>query len=253
MGGDPGNLGRLTEPAFGSVRYEHRARPVRVSDTPRRSTPAKTPGKAPAPAPATPTAADRAALVNRMMARMSFKYFEIGKGREHSEAAQALYKRGQDIKVEYEGYLKDLAATPVGYRLLSDLDKSKHQTTIEFDLRKDSHTTSQGTGSISGGAPPAVVLNPDKKYFPDSKGRTDAPWSSERPKYGFYHELVHAWHTVNGTTAGGQRVDPDTANYEWQAVGLGPYADKDISENAIRRAMGKAERPEYGMVAYPKP
>jgi hypothetical protein len=241
MGGDPGNLGRLSEPAFGSVRHERHARPVRVSET-RRSTPGRTPSKT----PAQPTAADRAALVNRMMARMSFKYFEIGKGREHSEEAQKLYARGEKIKVEYEGYLKDLAATPVGYRLLSDLDKSKHQTAIEFDLRKDSSTTSEG-------AAPTITLNPTKTHFPDSKGLTDAPWTSERPKYGFYHELVHAWHTVNGTTAGGTRVDPDTANYEWQAVGLGPYASNEISENAIRRAMGKAERPEYGGKTYPKP
>jgi hypothetical protein len=81
MSGDPGSLGRLTEPAFGSTRYEHRARPVRVSDTPRGSTPAKTPAKAPGPAPATPTAADRAELVKRMAARMSFDYFKIAPGR----------------------------------------------------------------------------------------------------------------------------------------------------------------------------
>lgn len=250
MGGDPGNLGRLSEPAFGSIRYEHRARPVRVSDTPRRSTPGNSPGKAPGPAPATPTAADRAELVKRMMARMSFDYFKIAPGREDSKPAQELYKRGQDIKVEYEGYLKELAATPVGYRLLSDLDKSKHQTVIKFDLTRDSFTESKGMGAISGGAPPTVTLNPTKQSFPDRQG-TGAPWTTERPKYGFYHELVHAWHTTNGTVATGRTADTD--NNEWQAVGLGPYAKNEVSENAIRRALGKAERPEYGMVAYPKP
>jgi NleD-like pathogen effector protein (putative zinc metallopeptidase) len=252
MGGDPGSLGRLTEPAFGSTRYEHRARPVRVSDTPRRSTPGRTPAKAPPP-PVKATPAEREALALRMAARMSFDYFKIGEGREDSKPAQDLYRRGQDIKVEYEGYLKDLAKTDVGYRLLSDLDKSKYQTAIQFSLVVDSKTTSQGTGTASGGAAPTITLNPTKTHFPDSKGKTDAPWSSERPKYGFYHELVHAWHTVNGTTSTKARVDPDTADYEWQAVGLGPYAGNDISENAIRRAMGKAERPEYGGKAYPKP
>jgi hypothetical protein len=42
----------------------------------------------------------------------------------------------------------------------------------------------------------------------------------------------------------------DTRNSEWQATGLGPWAKDPISDNAIRRQMNKAERPEYGMVTY---
>ena len=37
---------------------------------------------------------------------------------------------------------------------------------------------------------------------------------------------------------------------ECQATGLGPWSKEPISENAIRRQMGKAERPEYGLVTY---
>jgi hypothetical protein len=34
-------------------------------------------------------------------------------------------------------------------------------------------------------------------------------------------------------------------NSEWQVAGLGPYEKEPVSDNAVRRALKKDERPEY--------
>jgi Effector protein len=250
MGGDPGNMSRLSEPAWGARRYggERHARPVRVSETRRRSGPAPK-----------PDAAARIALVDRIANGKSsvgidVSQFKINPGREDAPSAQAMFATGQRLREQYLGYMKDLAATDAGFRLLSDLDKSAHKTVIKFDFKgSDNHTRSDGTGGATNGKgeAPTIIMNPNQLTFQDLKGHSDAPWMSERPKYGFYHELVHAWHISRGTQATG--LTGETRNAEWQAVGFGKYADKDVNENAIRRAMGKAERPDYNGYAPPRP
>lgn len=79
-------------------------------------------------------------------------------------------------------------------------------------------------------------------------GEKEQPWMTERVRYGMYHELVHAWHGVHGTIARGDHNRE--LNAEWQAVGLGQWASAPISENAIRRQMGKEERPVVGRSTY---
>lgn len=172
----------------------------------------------------------------------------VAPGREKEPSAQELLKRNDELRKEYTAYLEELSRTPAGLRLLTELDQSKHPTTIVFDYGVGSRTSSKNEHATDKkGEPAAVSLNPSQTRF-DHREMPPPAWATERQKYGFYHELVHAWHITNGTQATG--VHKDTRNSEWQATGLGPWAKDPISENAIRRQMGKAERPEYGLVRY---
>ena len=97
------------------------------------------------------------------------------------------------------------------------------------------------------GEPAVVSLNPSQEKY-EHREKTPPDWATERQKYGFYHELVHAWHITNGTQVTG--MHKDTKNSEWQATGLGPWAKDPMSDNVIRSQMGKPPRPEYGLVTY---
>jgi hypothetical protein len=54
------------------------------------------------------------------------------------------------------------------------------------------------------------------------------------PAIGLAHELIHALHNANGTQPGAQISDFSTLLPELLCVGLGPFANAPISENAIR-------------------
>jgi hypothetical protein len=222
--GDPGDLSHLPDPGWlDSVRREAR-RPRRI------------PGRV-ADAKGTDAAAAekaRQALLARITSGRSKISFDFSKN--------------ETLRKQYTAYLEELSRTPAGWKLLSDLDKSRHPTTIAFDYKAGSRTTSKGEHATDKkGEPAAVSLNPSQTKF-EHRGTSPPAWATGREKHGLYHELVHAWHITNGTQATG--VHKDTRNSEWQATGLGPWAGEPISENAIRRQMGKAERPEYGLVTY---
>lgn len=250
MSTDPGPMALLSL-AFAPLgaRLTRRARPpVRVAE-------AK--GRAGSKAPAPPDPAAVKALIDRIETGKSsvsidLAYFKVTPGREDSESGKALIARGQSLRKEYLGYMKELAATPLGFKLLSDLDGSKHKTVLQFDLKSgDNHTKSAGVDATNKkGEAATIIMNPNHTYFDDNQGRRDLPWMTERQKYGYYHELVHAWRITNGTQATG-RGPHGVRNAEWQATGLGPYASEPVSDNAVRRAMGKAERPEYNGHPYP--
>jgi len=238
---DPGPLGRLSEPEWPRA---HKRPPVRVSDTPR-----KRAGKGGAPPPPAITTAQRTALVDRITSGKSSLSIDVSsftpsKGVADTEVGRERYDKGQEFQKQYLAYLKELAATDVGYRLLSDLDKSPNKTVINFDLRsQDNHTLAKPDGVVHKGEPAVITMNPSLKTFDDNQGKRDAPWMTEREKYGYYHELVHAWHITRGTQATGSHNG--VSNSEWQATGFGPHADPNVNDNAIRRAFGKAERPGY--------
>lgn len=251
MGGsrDPGPLAQLVRPNWQGMRgraARHARAPVRVADV-KGVAPGKVPGK--------PDPAAVKALLDRIESGKSklsidLAYFAVAPARANEPTAKALVERGEGLRKEYLAYMKELAGTGIGFRLLSELDKSPHKTVIQFDLDtkrvKDNFTKSAGTGGASNGKgePPTITMNPAYTSFTDNQGRKDAPWMSERQKYGFYHELVHGWHITNGTQATG--LGPhDVRNSEWQTTGLGKYGSEKVSDNAIRRAMGKAERPDY--------
>ena len=43
-------------------------------------------------------------------------------------------------------------------------------------------------------------MNPALKSYV-ALGQTEEPWMTERDKFGFYHELVHAYHDGRGDSA----------------------------------------------------
>jgi hypothetical protein len=244
VGGDPGHIARLSPPDWPPLARRAR-REVRVAQA-KRTTPAKIPAL-PAPTPAA-----QAALLDRIAKGTSKVAIDVSSftpspAVKDSEAGRERLATGAAFEKQYLAYLKELAATPVGFKLLSDLDQAKHKTTIVFDLKAAGNQTTnpdaQAATTKGKGDAPTVTMNPSKKNFDDNQGRRDLPWMTEREKYGFYHELVHAWHITRGTQATGSHNG--VANSEWQAVGFGKHADAQVNENAIRRAFGKAERPTY--------
>jgi hypothetical protein len=54
------------------------------------------------------------------------------------------------------------------------------------------------------------------------------------PAIGLAHELVHAYHNQRGAQPGRELGDGTTTLFELLCVGLGPWANELISENAIR-------------------
>lgn len=98
-------------------------------------------------------------------------------------------------------------------------------------------TDGRGTGSI-------VEIDHSALHYGDGSHA----WQTERPKYGLYHELVHALHKGKGTEAMGNHKG--IQNKEWQVLGEGPYADEEFSEKTIREDMDKDARPDYDGVTY---
>jgi hypothetical protein len=186
------------------------------------------------------------------------------------QAYQKAKAEGEAFRKQHMSYLKDLVKTPTGMTLLDELGHSKHKTKITHgtrnhcddvdpsgaDLvpRRDSHGQQVGTRP-GDGTDTVVVINPDDKTFFDPiRDRKEEPWQTERQRYGFYHELVHAYHSTRGETIPGTKYR-GPALTEYQTVGkakadakdyeAGTYPDEEVSENAIRRDFGKPERPYY--------
>jgi hypothetical protein len=169
----------------------------------------------------------------------------------NSDAGKAAAAKAAAFRSQQMGYLGEALHTDVGYGLLSDLGSAKYTTTIQ---RSSGATNSTGydnpgarfsnaDGTAGAGTNATVGINPDLTTFAQP-GQAEQPWMTERQKYGLYHELVHAYHGVHGDTPSGSHNG--TNNREFQAVGLGPYANDQYSENEFRKEMGKDLRPNYG-------
>jgi hypothetical protein len=198
---------------------------------------------------------------------------DIDPAKDPKGYADALAKADQ-FRKDHLGYMRDLVKTPTGMRMLSALDASEHTTKITRGTRNNcdaedkeaallqedgTHPDGSRKWKRGEGSDVTVEMNPDEKTWYDPKqkryiGAKEEPWMTERPKYGFYHELVHAYHDTKGESMPGPWKG--TTKSEPQAVGqaktkpardyeAGTYPDEEVSENAIRREMGKAERDEY--------
>jgi hypothetical protein len=61
------------------------------------------------------------------------------------------------------------------------------------------------------------------------------PLNAERPPaIGLAHELVHAYYNMRGEQPGRDVDHPTTVLFEYRCVGLGPWSNAAVSENAIR-------------------
>jgi hypothetical protein len=171
------------------------------------------------------------------------------------------------FKQQQLAYLKELAKTEVGLKLLSDLDASPFKTTIQPGTGGSNETTyddqdaasyQDAANSVKGaGSGVTIGMNPHLDSY-QKPGEPEQPWMTERQKYGLYHEMVHAWHAVNGTRAQGDHDGTDVSdgstrsmrNAEFQAMGMGPWQNQPISEATIRQQMGKDARPHYSNLRY---
>jgi len=167
---------------------------------------------------------------------------------------------------QYMGYIRDLVKTPAGLQMLETLDQSKLQTRIQYgeggnsvlaDNPDATHLDEAGNRNTGSGS--TVSLDPNEILWSDeeacAKGASDRwqPWMRDRPKFSFYHELVHAYHNNQGDVVNGggsyaqcSEIPTEIGNWEFQAAGIGPYRAEAVSENSIRAQMGVPERPTYG-------
>lgn len=151
--------------------------------------------------------------------------------------------------------------------MLEQLDHSKNQTVIERNGPGSGNNTEANdndaahlndiTRQPSAGSGSRVGVDPTATEWDGECG--EAAWMKDRPRFGFYHELVHAYHNDRGDAevwGGYQRAGCDAGvdqnplampigNWEWQTAGLGPWANESVSENAIRGQLGAPMRPAY--------
>ena len=157
--------------------------------------------------------------------------------------------------------LEVLRATESGRKLLGELDKSGHKTTIE------------GTNQNNGGAATDIPSDDYKKYVKPNGQRGDGADAvvgynpsyrigDAKPSIILFHELAHAYNITTGTMSSGY-IDENGIQVkagEHQAVGLSmdgfaPIAHPDgtnsasnpegISENAFRTELGLDLRETY--------
>ena len=90
-----------------------------------------------------------------------------------------------------------------------------------------------------------VLYNPDTATLPEAQGPDGAPCLPSHVILG--HELIHAYHLMTGKLLHGQyELTEGTANHEEaQTIGVGPYAGDELTENALRREVGLAERTKH--------
>jgi hypothetical protein len=162
--------------------------------------------------------------------------------------------------------------TPAGLQLLTRLDRSDHKTTIQHSTEVNAAdpmtSDNNAAGHLDRGGVPGGGTDV-KVYAAPNLTEWDGemcqhgyqPWMKDRPKFAFYHELVHAYHFNRGDNeldghSHAQCVPEyahEIAKKEFQAVGLGPYAANAVSENAIRSQMGAPLRPTYSGASWDGP
>lgn len=168
----------------------------------------------------------------------------------------------------YMGYMQDLVKTPAGLEMLEQLDSSKFTTTLKHGeggnaaQARDWDNAFVHDGKPGKGSGSDVFLDPNAAEWDGENCHGTQPWMTDRPRFGFYHELVHAYHNTRGdadvsehghgfTMCGDPHDIPwPIQQTEWQTAGLGPYAGLSVSENAIRAQMGVPLRTTYSGGTY---
>jgi hypothetical protein len=111
-----------------------------------------------------------------------------------------------EFKQQYMGYLQELVRTPAGLQLLETLDSSKYKTRIQHgeggnatnaDVTEDAYVGADG--AFAKGTGSKIWVDPRATEW-DAETCTQGrqPWMKDRPRWGFYHELVHAYHNSRG-------------------------------------------------------
>ena len=184
--------------------------------------------------------------------------------------------------------LKTINGKAIGTQLLRALAEGRHATTVEPLEYQPSSGPITGMTSTKDkalhdpfdpakGAPATVNLRPedvDIKALPLERlgeGHEPAPvWNPTPSHVALFHELVHAYHFINGSRVGGrvsaeQAVHPGDENVglsEYQATGINTHDDDDtcafkdierFTENAYRAQCGLPLRDTYMARGYKAP
>ena len=90
-----------------------------------------------------------------------------------------------------------------------------------------------------------VLYNPDTAARPDAMGDDGMPCISSHVILG--HELIHAYHMMTGKLLQGPYdITEGTDDYEEaHTIGVGPFAGDELTENALRRETGLAQRTKH--------
>ncbi len=147
--------------------------------------------------------------------------------------------------------LNTISSTEAGRHQLGRIANSDYTTTIvETDGGNGCDTYDDPSarmrnhdGTAGDGTNATVEYNPDRTSIGD--GSQD--WMTRPADVGLFHELHHAADAGEGAMdRGNTDIDGnDTRNREAQAVGIGPYAGNDHTENDYRSQRGEPARTEY--------
>lgn len=176
------------------------------------------------------------------------------------------YQVGKNIKVKgsdaFVGKaLNDLSTIynlPTGKKVMDELDKGKHQTTIqELDM-----ATARRNGALAGpasdadaqtpgkGSPTTISYNPDLKNdkYGTPPNQVDMPVEST-----LAHEMIHALHSSRGTDRNNiaEAAEPGSTEEESQTIGIHGHPNGDnndgLTQNQILKEMGKDfQRTDHG-------
>lgn len=148
-----------------------------------------------------------------------------------------------DFRARTRQCLDTLNATPTGARMLRSIEASGHRLTfVESTAGNSASPTDaaaaqrRGDGTPGAGSDSTVRYNPNRTRVGDGS----EPWMTRPPCIGLSHELVHAYHSANGT-------NDFTPAGEDMAVGVPPYDTNDVTENKIRHEWTPRQpaRPHY--------
>ena len=117
----------------------------------------------------------------------------------------------------------------VGRKLLAAVRTGRHPVEIAWDNGKFGFNGTIATdraGALNGRRGSAAVIFIDQKA-PDL---AKFPIIQANPDVGLFHELLHAWHTQNGTVVDDQR------EMERRIVGMGDFINAKGTENDYRAA-----------------
>lgn len=179
------------------------------------------------------------------------QYSDIRLGRGDLKLDTAGMKPENAAKFEQDtmGDIADLLQTPSGRTLIDKVDHQKDHHTTTIHRRADNSNAKGGAeaGSVPGSWADKKGTNAQVTYVPGADGGIVNPnasdeWMPMRSDVSLFHELTHAYHAAYGTLdtstlAKGPGVDADDVGadgMEYQAVGLGKWADDPLTENAYR-------------------
>ncbi len=190
--------------------------------------------------------------------KMKVKTYEAN---ENADLGKSIKIKGDDdFKMRVESDLESYRHLQTGQKMLSELDKSGHETTIEKFDEQNGYATAK--------EPYKAYVTPDgtRGAGTDTTISYNPSFSTERlgkPLSILFHEMAHAYDNATGTKQPGEmrREDGSMVNRrENQAVGLSTEGGIEVehpdgtvttgnpeglTENAIRTELGLDERTRY--------